>query len=284
MTGTLCFQCNENLKSMKWKLIGAFWCSLFVFVIAQAQESNCLPKNFDCEISFLTKKIEKDQNNPDLFLFRGQWQALKGDHGRAIDDFTLVLILRPDDQLALHNRADAYLKLNNSFGALKDYEKLESLFPGMYLISLAIVYEKRGNQAKALHQINKLLEKSPNWPSYLVRAEYFQRQKNFELALKDFETAIEITNKSPDGRLKKINLSHILSMRAGMWIDKGNFENAMADYGTAIETDPSPWVYKRRAAVLDRLGNKARAAADREKATILEAAEKAAEKKSHDYR
>ena len=97
---------------------------------------------------------------------RGKNHCQHGEYTIAIDDFTQVLLLKPNSADANYNRGLAYSKLGEYSAAIEDYHQTLRLNPnyvGAYN-NRANAYYKLGQYEKAIADYNSCLALNPNLP------------------------------------------------------------------------------------------------------------------------
>jgi tetratricopeptide (TPR) repeat protein len=124
--------------------------------------------------------------------------------------------------------------------AIADFNKSIELYPnfkgesmyGTAATRCAMAYEDRGEKywadekpEKALQDASKAIEICPTWiGGYMLRGRLFRSKNLYDLALADFDKAIE-NHVSPIAYY----------FRGFTWLNKGNYDAAIADFTKAIE-------------------------------------------------
>lgn len=109
---------------------------------------------------------------------------------------------------------------------------------------------------------NNVIEKYPNESgAYSNRGHNYRMQNNLNMALADYNKAIELDNKN-----------HLaISNRGKVWFEKGMLEKSLADYNRAIELHTtSPDYYSNRGAVYARLNDYSHSIADLNRAIEMD--------------
>ncbi len=143
-------------------------------------------------IDFLTNAISLNQNDPDLFFYRGIALINIDEHLEAIKDFESALNVDQNYLIAYFGRATANVHLRDYVDAIDDYTKFLN------------------NVAKPEHF--EFLEKA-----FLNRAICFERTGRTEQAIKDYEVAIEL---NPDKQSYRDRLSDIKNERKKSFFNK----------------------------------------------------------------
>jgi tetratricopeptide (TPR) repeat protein len=149
-----------------------------------------------------------------------------GDFQKAVQDYSLFILLNPTFSEAYHLRGLAYGQLNDVDQAMADM-----------------------NQALDYPQASEQLTGT----IYSDRALLFLQQNDLQSALKDFEASITAAPDLPD----------TYSRRARLYLLGGQYQDALKDYDKLIELAPdySP-AYSGRAFANARLGNTEQAVSD----------------------
>jgi len=142
--------------------------------------------------------------------------------------------LDPKCSLAIHNRAVTLAQQNQFDAALRDFNRVIELNPG-----LAVAYRNRAELLAALGRIEEAvgdyeqaLESLPNdGQLYRDRAYAYQQLGEFSKSMADFNRALEIIPNDPDA----------LTQRGNLAAEQGNFESAAADFRQALANDAN-WV------------------------------------------
>lgn len=182
-------------------------------------------KHFDQEI--------KTKPTATAWHDRGVARAAARRYADAIADFNTALETDPKNVSALNNRGAAWHKQKELDRAIKDFSAAIELSPRMAVLWLnrSAAWGDKGNVAKSLEDAKKAVELSPQSPAALNargvgwlqsgelekafadfalaiekaphfaaahanRASVLNRQKKYELARKDYETAIELDGQS----------------------------------------------------------------------------------------
>jgi tetratricopeptide (TPR) repeat protein len=109
-----------------------------------------------------------------------------------------------------------------------------------------IEFAKKGQIEKAFNLFESAIKINPNFPdAYSNRGNVFRMQKKYDLAINDYSKSIEL----------KPNLN-VIYARANTYKDNNNLQNAIKDYTTIINSNPSfPDIFFDRAYTYIRLEN-----------------------------
>ena len=164
----------------------------------------------------------------------------KMEYGRSIDSFKKVLEVAPygkDNDIVYFNLGMAYFKQRKFDESIYQFTKALELIP------------KEGNKRKF-----KVL---------MWRANAYQQNREFDDAIKDYSDAIQLIPKHE-------NIKRIYLNRAWSWINKGDYDRAIADFSNAISIDSEfDDSYYGRAYVWYKKGDLQRAIIDAKEAVKL---------------
>ena len=220
-------------------------------------------------LKYINKAIELHSQDPDLFDWRAKFfeqnkeqQKAESDYTQslvldstvvrfqnraafyertnnyelALADYTIVIALDKENPKSYDARAKCYIVMKENTAALKDLDKAVDLDP-----KSPQCYINRGNFYRAYYQKDDLALKdyaiaiNISTDTYQTtralnnRALIFQDQKKYDLALEEYNKAIDISPKEPKP----------YSNRASIYIQQGKFDDALKDYSKAIELDPT---------------------------------------------
>jgi tetratricopeptide (TPR) repeat protein len=226
----------------------------------------------DEEVSAWTKSIRDDPRDNYAYFCRGCAYMTKGDHDKAIADFTEAIRLNPGNQpgvgkpqirdaaAALTNRGCEYAEKFEYDKAIADYEAALRLEPSdtAAISNRARARYCKGELEKAIADYSEVIRLEPkDGLNRYVRALAHLRKGDPDEAIADLTDAIRLT---PD-----FVWSYVI--RGGLFSDKGDFDKAIADFSEAIRLEPdSPSAYNGRADAYARKGDLGRARADYQRA------------------
>ena len=162
---------------------------------------------------------------------RGLAIELKGDHDRAIADFTEAIRLNPRNSITFSNRATAWYRKGDHDRAIADFDEAIRIKP-----SDEITYRGRGNAwmakgeyDRAIGDYSEAIRISPkDAVAYNNRGVSYISKGDYARAITDFTEAIRINPK---------NASSLFG-RARALESRGEYGNALTDYKTVLVLDP----------------------------------------------
>ncbi|MDP8220825.1 MAG: tetratricopeptide repeat protein, partial [Candidatus Stygibacter frigidus] len=224
---------------------------------------------------------------PDIelpYINRGKSFSQRGEHGKAITDFTSAIQVSPSS-------ADAYNNRGNEYGDLKDYEagiadlnmaiKLRPAFVEAYN-NRAHLYMSAGMYGESEADFTEAITRNPDYATgWYNRGNLYRKTGEYDKAIADYSQAVKLdptmsaaynnrgTSYSMSGRNQQAisdfdqalaldpgNLS-FLNNRGNAWKDLGASQKALQDFNQAIRINPGySNAYHNRAVVyysLDRI-------------------------------
>ena len=185
----------------------------------------------DRAIADYTKATEINPRNAVTYNNRGVAYRAKGDIDLAIADYTKVIEINPRDPVAYNNRGIAYRAKGDIDLAIADYTKAIEInpeFAGAFN-NRGIAYRAKGDIDLAIEDYTQAIDIDPEFASaFNNRGIAYRAKGDIEHAIEDAAQAIEI---NPDfaGAYHKRGIAY----RA-----KGDIDLAIADYTKAIELNP----------------------------------------------
>lgn len=160
------------------------------------------------KIEDITKKIENEKNNPELYNERGDLKSDNEDFKGAIEDFTTAISMNPKYANAFYNRGLAKRNLEKHKEAIEDYTKAISINPND-----ADYYGSRGyskleleDNKGAIDDYSKAILLNPkDGEAFHNRAIAKVRLGNFEGVKEDFEFALKNESITQDQFNAQIN-------------------------------------------------------------------------------
>ena len=166
---------------------------------------------YDLVIHYFTRAIRAGDLSDKLlalvFILRGYAYYKKGQYDRAIDDFSTVIRLKPDDADAFNNRGIAYKKKGQYDRAIDDYNTAIRLKPDYTLVfnNRGYAYYKKGQYDRAIDDYTTAIRLKPD-DAYAFNGRGFAYYKRgqYDRAIDDYSTVIRL---KPDYPLAYNNLA-----------------------------------------------------------------------------
>jgi formylglycine-generating enzyme required for sulfatase activity/regulator of sirC expression with transglutaminase-like and TPR domain len=233
------------------------------------------PEENDLALADYNKAIELNPNDEMVFNLRGILFGHKNANERAIADYTRSIELAPKTTPALFNRAGIYRTIGRNDLAIADYSRyLEIERVGF---SKALAHRGRGQAylankkyELALADFNKAIESAPQeGESYGERGRYYAEVNDYAKAIADYTKAIDLLTGTP---WRSGWYQHVYYQGRGRaYFSAGNYSEAIADYTKSIKSyDSDASVYRDRSKAYEASGDKNKAAADRKTAEDLD--------------
>jgi tetratricopeptide (TPR) repeat protein len=209
--------------------------------------------------------IAADPKSALAFLERGVLLAVrKRAYDRAIEDFDKVLVLQPDNVIALIARGDALSNLGDSAHAIRDLNRAVALEPSnaMAHLTRGLVEARLGNRGRAREDYETTLRLAPsNVDARVNLAALDSLEGRYTAAIVNLDAAITIDSQSVRAFYNR-GYAHFAL---------GQHDKAIADYDSAIRIDPRFGIaYNNRALVRAIVGRDlVKALADSEEALKL---------------
>ncbi len=198
------------------------------------------------------------------YIRRGKLFQLQGDLDRAVSDFTKGTEYAPASEEAWFERTMAELQDNRFADAENSARSLLKVRDGAKSRKvLGMVLTARGNNAEAVAEFGKAIEKEPkDFESLYMRGNAFALQDDLDAALADFNKAIEVEKRYIEPYIAK----------ASVYMARKDPEKALAVYGEAIAVAPkNPNLYEMRSKVYEAMGRLDESFADLKKSKELAA-------------
>lgn len=248
------------------------------------------------------KKVLSLKPKYPVYAIRGDIFFKSGDLQKALQDYNTQIRLFPQDSGAYFGRARAYLSLNNTQAALKDFAKSMALEPEqkppIVLFQLREYFNAHPKEREPAANLNALADTysgaialfPKEEPFYSARAYIFYRLKQYQRSIEDCNRVIEFKPTYAEawetrgnlhvklGDYKQAlhdynqalkfnpNLFGLFRSRGYTCLKLGQYQNAIKDYTHVLDLLPDDLdSYRRRAEAYDKLGKRELAAADRQK-------------------
>lgn len=228
---------------------------------AATQELANFDGTFMTSRQYYIKALSLDPKYAPAYTRLAQLAGLEGNWKEEIRISDKALTCAVPDPYAYKNKAIAHSNLHEDKLALADFEKFvsnESAKPtsAKTLETLATFQENAGHYddaIKTLRRLQELNKQSKTIPASLATCLGKAGKYNEALSLLD--------------KLIKADREEetLLIERAKIYTSMGKYSEAIKDYDQSIELVPSKRTYLQRAALWEKLGNKDKAKADRQK-------------------
>jgi lipoprotein NlpI len=244
------------------------WLAAPAFGASPADHEACVKASGDAAIAGCTRIIddrgETARSRAVAHFNRGyEWRA-KGEHDRAIADYSEAIRLDPAYVFAFNNRAGAYLDKGDDDRAIADYGEAIRIEPrfAAALTARANAYAARREFDRAIADYDQLIRLNPrDAPAFNNRGFMYYRNGDLDRALVNFNEAI------------RLNPGYVLAFnnRGLVHHAKGDAARAIVDFDEAIRRDPSmPGHYLNRGLAYLLLGSLPRALADFNRSSELD--------------
>jgi tetratricopeptide (TPR) repeat protein len=141
-----------------------------------------------CHVPAMAKTGKELFDNGVRLFKQGQYQ-------KAIDEFSALIKLDPENADAYKNRGVSYMKLKKFDMAIKDFQKAEKIFPelkGLYS-NLGVAWYYKKNYEKAIENYDTAISMNPgNYVAYFNRALCLAELDRTDRALEDLDKTLEL--------------------------------------------------------------------------------------------
>lgn len=199
----------------------------------------CLVLLFLCLLnSYVFASTEKE-------LFDTGVRLLKQDqYPEAVDAFTRLLEIDPENADAFKNRGVAYMKMSEYDLAIADFQRTQKIVPdlkGLYS-NLGVAWYYKADYTRAIENYDKEIALSPDSHyAYFNRAICWAELKAYEKSLEDIAKTLSL---SPD-----FYLAHCL--KGDLYVNLREPDKARQAYQKAIDVAPDQAYAKQRLAALE---------------------------------
>ena len=226
-----------------------------------------LDENYEAAIDFYNKAINQAPNYRDAYVGRGEvYYALK-QYDAAIADYNRAIQLSPQGAAAIYvSRAEAYHAKNNYDQALEDCTTALELQPdylGAYY-RRSWVYTDLGEYDKAIASSAAARSLAPNDAHVNYRSalayevygdalfkidEYDKALSQYTLAISLYAFAYDAATSHPEAKDRtrfiaraQAGRARVCLLRAGIYLQRLDMDNALSDFSTTIQLDPANYV------------------------------------------
>ena len=218
-------------------------CGELIAVITQATEQNVLATAISTGHIF--QDLQDSLSTPVRdFLDQGRERLYRGEHERAIEEFSRAIQLKPSDSLAYHERGYTYSKLGKYDRAINDFTQAIQFDPYD-----ASAYNYRGqvyvflkDYTKAIKDYTQAIVESPaDSYDHLLglheRAKAYFDTADYSLAVGDYTQALRVER---EHNLAQFGLTQANLINRGMsYHELGIYEEAIQDYSEALTLSPN---------------------------------------------
>lgn len=187
-------------------------------------------------IEYFTKIIELNPNRENKYKMHSALNvndSLK----ESVQKYNAVVLsyqrcISPHNYAAIyHKRGEIRLLLNDTRGAIKDYDKAIELnsYSSNVFISRGDAYFQTGELSNALKDYDKAIELTPaSYNGYFKRARCHKGMGELSRAIDDYNNALEIHPENADA----------YNNRGNAYLDIGMLDKSFADLNMAVSLDP----------------------------------------------
>jgi len=163
---------------------------------------------------------------------RGNDYLAQGQYVLAVEEYTQVIEIDPEQAAAYHNRGLAYSRLGDADRAIADFSKALSIQEDADTYVLrGDAYRLTDDYDRALADFDRALELNPDYAdAYRLRGLAYAMQDDLDLAMTDLEKAIALNPRDAEAYFL-CGLIHI---------DRAEREDAVADLNKALELGLNP--------------------------------------------
>ena len=181
------------------------------------------------------------------------WES-RGDHDRAIADFTYAITLNPNDALAYNNRGLAWREKQDVDRAIADFTDAIRINPlprsdmaasGHVNIhtNRGLAWWAKGDFDRAFSDFDRAISLDhEDADAYRRRSQAFIEKGDLDHAVADLDELIRIDPKSADARYRRGVIRYQRYMGAGAWIEQADLDGAIADLPTLRLNERRQWL------------------------------------------
>jgi tetratricopeptide (TPR) repeat protein len=238
--------------------------------------------NDDLALKDYDKTIETEPDNSDAHYYKGRISIRQGNYSRSLQELDLAIKFISDNAKAYSSRGWAKMQLGDTVGAVKDLDTaiaidsscLEAYYYRAWMLSEMLLFEKAQRDYLKIMQLNPdneyfqtptITHKSKTYAIALAsyvkeNQEVYYSAGLLGIYFQDYKTAIGYLS----AEIVRQPLNAGLHYFKGYAFSKtGDSLNALGCYNRAISLDPEKAAYYyARGTLLDRLGEKEKAASD----------------------
>lgn len=180
------------------------------------------------KLNSLDLSIESGRASAEECYNRGILNAFFGDTAKALEDYSIAILKRPDFDLPFINRGSIYQKQEQFELAENDFNAAIKLdkFPSIALNNRGFLYQKWGQTDKAIKDLERAIKIDPSYTQpYMNLVDVYLNQ---DLNEKVFEVLNRMVDANPDD-------PKVYTTRSDVYRDAGSMREALRDLNKAVE-------------------------------------------------
>jgi tetratricopeptide (TPR) repeat protein len=187
--------------------------------------------NYESAIEHCNKAIDINENYGSSYFYRGYAHWKLQQYDLAVADFSRDIELIPVATRSYINRGAVYMEQDKYDLAIIEFTKSIEINPNepQAWLNRGLTNVYQGQYEQAISDCNQAVELRDYWNPYYCLGLAFFGQQNFDLAIKNFDKAIEFSPGSPS----------VYFMRGSIYERQGRQGFAITDYTNAIDVDPN---------------------------------------------
>lgn len=185
------------------------WLIVCVFLMSSGTLWAQTAQEWRDSLAVLNQLIRRHPKSTDLRLKKAAVNIELEQLDYAIEEYGRVLEIEPKNPAALFYRAYVNGLLRRYALACNDYETFLTIVPKHFEAHLGLIQMKRrlGRKLETMDEMNRLVQLFPDSAiAYAVRADYEAEQEQYEIALFDWDEAIERSPRNADFVVSKVHL------------------------------------------------------------------------------
>ncbi|MBD2566568.1 tetratricopeptide repeat protein [Anabaena lutea] len=207
-------------------------------------------------VNYYSQVLQLQPNNVDAYNQRGRAMYYLGDTQGGIEDFNQAIRINPNYAHSYYRRGVVRSELGDKQSAIEDYTqaiKIDPNFAYAYYVR-GIAHSKLGDRQSAIEDYTQTIKIDPNFAyAYYKRGVARNELGDKQRAIEDYTQAIKIDPNSTDAYYNRGIARYQL----------GDKQNAIEDYTQAININPNfAYAYYARGIARYQLGDKQRAIED----------------------
>ena len=151
-------------------------------------------ENYFEVISLCDKALNINSELPEAYHFRGNARFVLGEYDSAASDFSQAIKMDPNDAEHYYDRSWAYKNMDKLEDAIVDMNKALEIEPktSLFYYDKARLEYEMGRYKEAAADYTKGIELKPTENKYIGRGNCYLKLEEYDLALADYNSAIEI--------------------------------------------------------------------------------------------